>query len=243
MGRIWRNEAGVVLLAYFALRVAAVGCIALAHPGPRAQQIPLGQQAPWLLLAAFLTWRVWRGGRVSRVVLILDAIGSAVKTAHLGPGGWNPSVLALLAIYAAQVALLMSPAVYLRCRKDSQPRPAADVLAAQAIPPLWMVLTALLAGIAVTLLCLASMNYGALPGCFPAGPAIAQLPDRCFGLQEGLPLRFLAAYQGSPVVNTTALIEDWAQWSLVSFSVLYLLRLQPRRPGPAPAVAGQPSVG
>jgi hypothetical protein len=64
----------------------------------------------------------------------------------------------------------------LRCRKDAEPRPAADVLAAQAIPRLWMVLTALLAGIVVTLLCLASMSYGALPGCGPA-PAMVEQPS------------------------------------------------------------------
>ena len=49
MGRIWRNEAGIVLLAYFIACVAGLGCAALGHPGPRAQQTPLAQQAPLLL--------------------------------------------------------------------------------------------------------------------------------------------------------------------------------------------------
>jgi RsiW-degrading membrane proteinase PrsW (M82 family) len=60
MGRIWRSEAGIVLLSYFIACVAGLGCAALGHPGPRVQQTPLAQQAPWLLLTAFLTWRVWR---------------------------------------------------------------------------------------------------------------------------------------------------------------------------------------
>lgn len=170
MGRIWRNEAGIVLRAYFIACVAGLGCAALGHPGPRAQQTPLAQQAPWLLLTAFLTWRVWRRGRISRAFLILAAIGEFVKFAHLGPAGWNPSVLGLLAIYAAQ------------------------------------------------------------------------LPGRCFGLQEGLPLRFLSAYQGVPEIGKRALVEDWALWSLVSFSVLYLLRLQFRRLEYAPAPTEQPST-
>ncbi|MGA8459153.1 MAG: hypothetical protein WB800_27395, partial [Streptosporangiaceae bacterium] len=92
MGRIWRNEAGIVLLAYFVACVAGLGCAALGHPGPRAQQTPLAQQAPFLLFTAFLTWRVWRRGRISRAILILAGIGEFVKFAHLGPGGWNPSV-------------------------------------------------------------------------------------------------------------------------------------------------------
>lgn len=199
MGRIWRNEAGIVLRAYFIACVAGLGCAALGHPGPRAQQTPLAQQAPWLLLTAFLTWRVWRRGRISRAFLILAAIGEFVKFAHLGPAGWNPSVLGLLAIYAAQLALLLS-------------------------------------------LFLASMDWGALPGCGLAGAALAQLPGRCFGLQEGLPLRFLSAYQGVPEIGKRALVEDWALWSLVSFSVLYLLRLQFRRPEYAPAPTEQPST-
>src|SRR5271156_1758307 len=111
MGRIWRNEAGIVLLAYFIACVAGLGCAALGHPGPRAQQTPLAARAPWLLLTAFLTWRVWRRGHISRAFLILAAIGEFVKVSQLGPAGWNPSVLGLLAIYAAQLALLLSPAV------------------------------------------------------------------------------------------------------------------------------------
>jgi hypothetical protein len=238
MGRIWRSEAGVVLLACFVLRLAALGCIALAHPGLRAQQVPLSQQPPWLLLEAFLTWRVWRCGRISRVLLILDAMGSFAKTAFLGSGGWNLSVLALLAIYAAELALLLSPAVYLRTRKEMPPGEFVD----RGVPRLWMVLTALLAGIVVTLLYLASMGGAALPGCGPAGDAIAQLPASCFGLARGFPLRFLTAYQGTPLINTTALIEDWAQWSLVSFSALYLFRLQARHRRPSPAASGRPST-
>jgi hypothetical protein len=242
MGRIWRNEAGIVLLAYFIACAAALGCFAVGHPGPRAQQTPLAQGAVSLLLTAFLTWRVWRRGRISRAILILAAMGEFIRFAHLGPGGWNPSVLGLLAIYAAQLALLLSPAVSLRCWKDESHRPSADALAAWAAPRLWMGLTALLVGLVVTLLFLGSMDWGALPGCGPAGAALAQLPDRCFVLQEGLPLRFLSAYQGVPDISKTALIEDWAQWSLVSFSLLYLLRLQFRRLEYTPAAAEQTSA-
>jgi hypothetical protein len=39
-----------------------------------------------------------------------------------------------------------------------------------------------------------------------------------------------------------ALAEDWAQWSLVSFSVLYLLRLQVSRLDYTSAATEQPSA-
>jgi hypothetical protein len=241
MGRIWRNDAGIVLLAYFIACVAALGCLVAGHPGPRPQA-PLADGVASLLVTAFLTWRVWRRGRISRAMLVLAALGEFVRYAHLGPGGWNPSVLGLLAIYTVQLALLLSPAVSLRCWKDTSHRPSADALAARAFPRVWMVLTALLLGLVVTLLFLGSMDWGTLPGCGPAGAALAQLPDRCIVLQEGLPLRFLSAYQGAPVIGKRALVEDWAQWSLVSFSGLYLSRLSFMRLEYTPTATEQPSA-
>jgi hypothetical protein len=57
------------------------------------------------------------------------------------------------------------------------------------------------------------------------------LPARCIGLAQGYPLRFLTADQSTPLISKAALIKDWAQWSLVSFSAFYLLWLR-RHPGP-----------
>lgn len=115
----------------------------------------------------------------------------------------------------------------------------------KSAPPLWMLLTALLASLIVTMLYLGNMDFVAIPGCGPAAATIAQLPNRCFGLAQGYPLRFLTAYQGTPEINKAALAQDWAQWSLVSFSALYLLRLLHRRPEPPrhpPAVVEEPSA-
>jgi hypothetical protein len=225
MGRTWRSDARMVLLAYFALVLAAAACAA-ALPGGAW---PLrGDHVSWLPVAAFLTWRVSRGGRVSRVILILAGLFGAAGAAHTGPTGWNPAVLGLLVLYTAQIALLLSPAVYNRTRPASAPRLNA-LAAAPARPPLWMVPTALLAGLVVTLLYLGSMGYGPVPGCGAAGAAIAQLPSRCFAMGEGFPLRFLTAGPGVAVIDKAALLADWAQWSLVSFAVLYLLRLPSRK--------------
>jgi hypothetical protein len=153
-------------------------------------------------------------------------------------------VLALLAIYAAQIALLVSPAVYQRTRLSAPPGPRSFP-SMPVKPPLWMLLLALLAGLVITLLYLGSMDVAAIPGCGPAGATAAQLPNDCFGLAEGYPLRFLTAYQGIPEISQSALILDWAQWSLVSFSTLYLLWLPGRRSRPLPdqrSAAEQPAA-
>ena len=87
----------------------------------------------------------------------------------------------------------------------------------------------------MTLLYLGSMSFAAIPGCGPAGVTLAELPSRCIGLAQGYPVRFLTAYQGTPQIDKAALIEDWAQWSLVSFSAFYVLWLLHRRPEPPPS--------
>ena len=48
----------------------------------------------------------WR--RISRILLILSLLPSLGRAALLGPVGWNLSVLCLLAICTAQIALLLS---------------------------------------------------------------------------------------------------------------------------------------
>jgi hypothetical protein len=226
MSRIWRSGPGQILVLYLILDVIAVACAAVAHPA-----LPQRAQAPWLPLAAFLAWRVSRGGRPSRVILIILGILSFAGDAFIGTRSWSLLVLLLMAIYAAQITLLVSPAVYQSTRRD----PLTDWAATAPVksrPPLWMVLIALLAGLVVTLLYLGNMDWATIPGCGPAGAAIPQLPNRCFGLTQGYPVRFLTAAQGIPKIDRRALIEDWAQWSLVSFTAFYILWLSHWRPEP-----------
>jgi hypothetical protein len=240
MSRIWRSGSGQLLVWYVILDVIAVVCAAVAHPA-----LPQRAQAPWLPVTAFLVWRVSRGGRLSRVILIIAGTLSFAEAAFISSRSWSPVVLLLLAVYAAQIALLVSPAVYQRTRREPPIRWAATASTKYGPPP-WMLLTALLAGLVVTLLYLGSMGWAAIPGCGPAGATIAQLPSRCIGLTQGYPVRFLTASQGTPEIDKAALIKDWAQWSLVSFSAFYLLWLLRRRPessgGRAPAVDQLPAV-
>src|SRR5258707_14589394 len=107
MARISRNVPGQLLALYLILDVIALACVAVAHPA-----LPERAQPFSLPVAAFLTWRVWRGGRPSRVILITLSMLSFAGVAFTSASAWNLSAPGLLAIYATQIALLVSPAAY-----------------------------------------------------------------------------------------------------------------------------------
>jgi len=239
MARIWRNSPGQLLALYLILGVLALVVAAVSHPS-----LSVEPDAPWLLVAVFLAWRVSRGARVSRVVLILAGMVLFAGTASIHTRLWSYGVLALLAIYGMQIALLVSPVIYQRTRRNDQPDRVPTVMM-RWTPPLWMPLSGLLAGLVATLLSLANMGEAAIPGCGPTRAAIAELPRRCFGLAQGYPVRFLTAYQGTPLIHKAGLVEDWAHWSIVSFAVFYILLLVHRRPeAPCdqPVIAEDPAV-
>jgi hypothetical protein len=242
--RAWREQPGPLLVAFLVLyALSGPAAFTLTHSsGPGGRPAVL-ISIPWLILVPFLTWRVWRGGRISRVLLIVNGVlgytGIALHLARL----WRPLDVWLLADLAAQVALLVSPAVYERTRPGTHYR-AATVAPLAGKPRGWMLLGSLLAGLVITLLFLAQMGWTAVPGCGPASASLAHLPGRCTGLAQGYPLRFLIGDQGVPEIDKLALIKDWAQWSLVSGSVLYafqVLRLgRQDRPEPAPGPHSPP---
>lgn len=231
MARIWRNSPGQLLAVYLILGVVALAVAAASHPS-----LPVRDQPFWFPVLVFLAWRVSCGGRTSRLILILLSMYSFVGAAFTVTPEWSLRVLALLAIYGTQVALLVSPAIYQRTRRYA----TADRLASVSIrwtPPLWLPLSALLTGLVATVLSLGNEDWAAIPGCGPVGATIAHLPARCFGLAQGSPVRFLTAYQGTPLISKAGLAEDWAQWAIVSFAVFYILLLLHRRPAVPP---GQP---
>lgn len=213
----WRRPgAGEILLAYLLLATVESIWNWLWHP--------LNVQDPlqWLLVTAFLTWRVSRGGRISRILLIvgsgLDCAAAVLAVAR----SWNLSVMALVIIYAVQVELLVNPPVYGRTRRPA-PIPARARSWAQLVgrPPWWLLPLGMLAGVLVTLACLGSMDWVAIPGCRPAAS------DACTALAEGYPLRWLTAYQNMPEISKGALLKDCTQWTLASMLVLYLAFLRP----------------
>jgi hypothetical protein len=108
----WRRPgADEILLAY--LLLSAVGFIWEWRSHPLHVRDPL----QWLLFTAFLAWRVSRGGRISRMILIVVSGFSCAAAVLAVARVWDLSVLALVIIYAAQVALLTSPPVYGRTRR------------------------------------------------------------------------------------------------------------------------------
>lgn len=102
---LWRDprRAGLLMGAYFLISLA------VSPPG-------LAGHVFGAAAAGFLAWRVTRGGRVSRTLLIIAAEIAFLMTAFAIASGFGPAVFGLLAAYAAQVALLLSPAVYQRTR-------------------------------------------------------------------------------------------------------------------------------
>jgi len=239
VARIWRNSPGQLLALYLILGVIALAVVAASHPS-----LPVKAQPIWFPLLVFLAWRVSRGGRTSRLILILVSMFSFAGAAFIGTPQWSPGILALLAIYATQVALLVSPAIYQRTRRY----PASDRMKALSMrwtPPLWLPLSALLAGLVATLASLGNEDWAAIPGCGPARATVAQLPSRCIGLAQGSPVRFLTGDQGTSLISKLGFAEDWAHWTIVSLAVFYILLLLHRRPQVPlgePARAEDPAV-
>jgi len=79
------------------------------------------QSALWsTVLTGFLVWRVSRGGRISRMILIIISGVSHVVVALDVARLWDRAVMAAAIICAAQIALLVSPPVYGRTGPTAQ---------------------------------------------------------------------------------------------------------------------------
>jgi hypothetical protein len=111
MARIWRKP-GVLMTAYVVLYAITVSLqdpmYSPTMPRPTAD-------AAGVALAAFLAWRVTRGGAVSRVLIIVYTAGWVPQII------WGPDMksgglvsLGLLAVLLVQIALLVSTPIYER---------------------------------------------------------------------------------------------------------------------------------
>jgi hypothetical protein len=207
----WRRPgADEILLVFLLLAAFGFICSWLAHS--YSSQNPVSS----FLSTAFLAWRVSRGGRISRMILITGSCAACAVAALAVARLWDVAVAALVIIGAVQIALLVSPPVYGRTRRTPVQVRARGWAQLVRRPPMWLLPWALVAGTLLTLACLARMDWVAIAGCRPAASGA------CSALAEGYPLRWLTAHQNEPLVLKGALLKDCAQWVLVSTSVLYL---------------------
>jgi hypothetical protein len=115
-GWVWRGQPGVLMTAYLALAILAQWVTTTMHVS--GWQLSSGR---WLLPIAFWCWRVAGGGRISRRILFFASGVSYGSTVVLLASWWDPQAVALIGIAAAQLALLLSPAVYLVTRLGTVP--------------------------------------------------------------------------------------------------------------------------
>lgn len=227
----WRRPgAGEILLVYLLLEAVGLAVSWLAD-GAKLQDLLEG-----FPIVAFLVWRVSRGGWLSRGTLIVVGGAGCVESALAVTRFWGLTDVALVAIWAAQVALLLSPPVRARTGRPAQVTVRAPGWA-QLVrrPPAWLLPWGLLAGGVLTLAFLGNMDWVAVAGCRPAGS------DACSALAEGYPLHWLTADQGDPLILKHALLQDAVQWALACTSVLYLGWLWLTSPDPRPDEAAQPA--
>jgi hypothetical protein len=224
MARWRRPGAGEMLQVFLLLNVVTFILGLLRQPAL------LRGDLVFFLIVVFCAWRVSRGGRISRMILIIASGLSYVSAVLAVARSWDLLIVALTIIYAAQIALLVSPAVYGRTRRAPVQVRAEGWAQLVQRPPSWLLPWGLFLGVVLTLAYLGSMDMAAVPGCRPSAA------EACIVLAEGYPLRWLTTPQGIPVIDKYALVRDCAQWTLACSSVLYLAWLR-RRPGPAPTQA------
>jgi len=253
VARIWRKP-GVLMIAYLILFGIAGPWPTRSAPATAAQLTHAVDPAS-IVFAAFLAWRVTRGGSFARGLIILytaTGIAALLNTPVMRSGSLIG--LGFLAIYLVQIALLVSTPVYNRTRKN-QTGLAPDGSWLWPVPTRWLPVSAAAAGLIMTLLFLGNMDSQPVPGCQVPGylaPHSAPLAQ-CATLAEGYPIHYLSAVPtlslnsgnkvaagnlavfADPVISKSAAAEDLAIWALVSFAALYLLWLPSRRPAESTA--------
>ncbi len=232
VARLRRPGAREILLLFVLLSVVAVVVDSLGHS--RVQQA--GAQI--LASELFFAWRVSRGGRISRGILVMvtgvSCLAAILRLAVL----WNPAIVGLVLVFAIQFVLLVSPPVTARVRRDRDPDPGpagasgwAGLLAVARRPPNWLLAGGVFLGILVALACGASVEWMTIEGCKPA------LSDACGTLGRGYPLRWLTATGSVPLIHAGSLVKDCVQWTLVSWAALYACGLWFQPPAPVRSLA------
>lgn len=108
--RVWQNQAGTLLVLYIVLDQLPFVIMGLQRD---TQDNPMQHAVGLFALDSFLAWRIWRGGRISWVILLLinlvDLFSLMFAT---GPfGSWTLSPYLVTLVLAGEFTLLLSPAI------------------------------------------------------------------------------------------------------------------------------------
>jgi hypothetical protein len=216
------RRAGLLMAAYFLISLAPGPSVFVTNgsgpPGP-------GTHVLGALVSAFFAWRVTLGGRISRMLLVMSAEIGLLTTAFEIASRFGPVVFGVLIANAAQIALLLSLAVYQRTRP---PDWAGPVGWARVRPPLALLLLRVLAGLVATLLGLAQFSFSP-PGCDYGDAGWVSMT--CLTVVDGWPLRWLGGYHSALVVDWAAMAKDLVQDAVIGASVFYCFWLGPRTRG------------
>ena len=218
---LWRDprRAGLLMAASFLISLAVDPSVFLkVGSGPPG----LGTHVLGALGSAFFAWRVTRGGRISRMLLVISAEIGFLTTAFEIASRFGPVVFGVLIANAVQIALLLSPAVYQRTRP---PDWAGPVGWTRVWPPPALLLLGILAGLVATLLGLAQIDFPA-SGCYYGDAGRASMT--CLTVVDGWPLRWLGGYHSALVVDWAAMAKDLVQCTVIGASVFYCFWLGPR---------------
>jgi hypothetical protein len=118
MARLWRRDAGPLLVAFLLLDLAIF--VYSQTAGARLNSGPdlAAQQIAWTTLDVFLVWRVWHRGWWAWAILF--ALNIFLLAAMLV--GWSSGryVIGLVVFVAAQTLILLAPAVRHRVSRGQQ---------------------------------------------------------------------------------------------------------------------------
>ena len=109
------------MTAWFLLSLVTGLVVSVNVSGGAHPRIDIAARVAGWAFSAFFAWRVTRGGRISRMLLILEALGWVIALVIVLAVQFRLAQFGLLAATAAQLALLLSPAVYRRTRPGGQP--------------------------------------------------------------------------------------------------------------------------
>ena len=106
MGRVWRQQAGTLLIIFMVLAVVTMVYGVSRNAGPTIPGMLM-----WLALYSLLAWRIWRrrSSGARDTLLFFSALGMLLLIRAVFR--WSPDPLVAGGLAIAQFVLLLSPAI------------------------------------------------------------------------------------------------------------------------------------